>query len=115
MSRVYKIVEASAWEAAVQAGAFVGAEIDVRDGYIHLSTGAQAAQTARLHFAGRDGLLLVALEAQALGDALKWEPSRGGDLFPHLYGPLDPALAIETRSLPLNPEGWPDPGPLATI
>jgi len=115
MSRVYKIIEARAWEAAVQAGAFVGAEVDLRDGYIHLSSAAQAAQTARLHFAGRDGLLLVVVETQALGDALRWEPSRGGDLFPHLYGTLDPALAVETRPLALNAEGWPDPGPLASI
>jgi len=113
MSRLYKIVEASAWEAAIQAGTFVGAEIDLKDGYIHLSTAAQAAQTARLHFAGREGLMLVAIDAEVLGDALKWEPSRGGDLFPHLYGALNPALAVETRGLTLNAEGWPDPGALA--
>jgi len=113
MSRVYKIVDASAWEAAIRAGSFVGAEIDLKDGYIHLSTAAQAAETARLHFAGREGLLLIAFEAQALGDALKWEPSRGGDLFPHLYGTLPPDRAIETRPLALNADGWPDPGALA--
>jgi uncharacterized protein (DUF952 family) len=96
MSRLYKIVDASAWDAAVRAGTFVGAEIDLKDGYIHFSTGAQAAETARRHFAGRDGLLLVAVEAQALGDALKWEPSRGGDLFPHLYG----ALGSRSKSTP---------------
>jgi len=112
MSRLYKIVDASAWDAAVRAGTFVGAEIDLKDGYIHFSTGAQAAETARRHFAGRDGLLLVAVEAQALGDALKWEPSRGGDLFPHLYGALDPGLAVEIRPLSLNAQGWPDPGAL---
>jgi uncharacterized protein (DUF952 family) len=113
MSRVYKIVDASAWEAAIRAGTFVGAEIDLKDGYIHLSTAAQAAETARLHFAGRDGLLLIAIDAKALGDALKWETSRGGDLFPHLYGPLIPDLAIEARPLVLNADGWPDPGALA--
>jgi uncharacterized protein (DUF952 family) len=113
MSHLYKIVEASAWEAAIQAGTFVGAEIDLKDGYIHLSTATQAGETARRHFAGRDGLLLIAIEAQALGDALKWEPSRGGDLFPHLYGPLAPELAVETRPLTLNADGWPDPGALA--
>jgi uncharacterized protein (DUF952 family) len=112
MSRLYKIVDASAWDAAVRAGTFVGAEIDLKDGYIHFSTGAQAAETARRHFAGRDGLLLVAVEAQALGDALKWEPSRGGDLFPHLYGALDPGLAVEIHPLSLNAQGWPDPGAL---
>jgi uncharacterized protein (DUF952 family) len=114
MSRLYKIVDASAWEAAITAGTFVGAEIDLKDGYIHLSTAAQAAETARLHFAGREGLLLIAIEAQDLGDALKWEPSRGGDLFPHLYGALSPALAVETRPLALNSDGWPDPGVLAS-
>jgi uncharacterized protein (DUF952 family) len=113
MSRLYKIVDASAWDAAVRAGTFVGAEIDLKDGYIHLSTGHQAADTARLHFAGREGLLLVAVEAETLGDALKWESSRGGDLFPHLYSALDPGLAVETRPLSLNAEGWPDPGALA--
>jgi uncharacterized protein (DUF952 family) len=112
MSRLYKIVDASAWEAATRNGAFVGAEIDLKDGYIHLSTAAQAAETARRHFAGRDGLLLVAVEAQALGEALKWEPSRGGDLFPHLYSALNPELAVEARPLALNAEGWPDPGAL---
>jgi uncharacterized protein (DUF952 family) len=112
MSRLYKIVEAAVWAAAIQAGTFLGAEIDLRDGYIHLSTAAQAADTARRHFAGREGLLLVAVEAGALGEALKWEPSRGGDLFPHLYGALDPALAVETRALSLNADGWPDPGAL---
>jgi uncharacterized protein (DUF952 family) len=112
MSRLYKIVDTSAWEAAVRAGTFVGAEIDVKDGYIHFSTGSQAADTARLHFAGREGLLLVAVQAEALGDALKWEPSRGGELFPHLYGALDPGLAVETRALALNADGWPDPGVL---
>jgi len=114
MTRLYKIIEASAWEAAIRAGTFAGAEIDMKDGYIHLSTASQAADTARLHFAGRDGLLLVAVEAQALGDALKWEPSRGGDLFPHLYSALDPALAVETRALTPNADGWPDPGALTS-
>lgn len=113
MTRVYKIVDASVWEAAIAAGTFLGAEVDLKDGYIHLSTAAQAAETARLHFAGREGLVLVAVEAQALGDALKWEPSRSGDLFPHLYGALDPGLAVETRALALNADGWPDPGALA--
>jgi len=112
MSRLYKIVDASAWDAATRTGAFVGAEIDLKDGYIHLSTAAQAAETARRHFAGREGLVLVAVEAHALGEALKWEPSRGGDLFPHLYSALNPELAVEARPLALNAEGWPDPGAL---
>jgi uncharacterized protein (DUF952 family) len=114
MSRLYKIVDASTWEAAIRAGTFVGAGVDLEDGYIHLSTAAQAAETARLHFPGREGLLLIAIEAQALGEALKWEPSRGGDLFPHLYAALSPELAVEARPLALNAQGWPDPGALAS-
>ena len=92
---------------------FRGAEVDLHDGYIHLSTAAQAGETARRHFAGRADLLLLAFEADELGQALRWEPSRGGELFPHLYATLDPALAVETRALPLGPGGWPDPGELA--
>lgn len=113
MTRVYKIVEADAWAAAERAGRFDGAEIDRADGYIHLSTARQAPETARRHFAGREGLLVVGFEAVDLGEALKWEPSRGGDLFPHLYGALDPRLAISRAELPLNGDGWPDPGELA--
>lgn len=112
MTRVYKIVSQAEWDAASAKGVFEGAEIDLRDGYIHLSTAAQAGETARLHFAGREGLLLVELEAEAFGDALKWEPSRGGQLFPHLYAPLPTDAARAVRPLPLNGSGWPDPGPL---
>jgi uncharacterized protein (DUF952 family) len=112
MSRVYKIVSQAAWAAAQAAGVFHGAEIDLQDGYIHLSTAAQAAETARRHFAGVHGLVLVAFEADSL-NGLEWEPSRGGDLFPHVYGGLDPALALEITPLPLSPDGWPDPGALA--
>jgi len=112
MSRIYKIVSQAAWAAAVDAGTFEGAEIDLKDGYIHLSTAAQAAETARRHFAGVEGLALVAFEAENL-PGLKWEPSRGGDLFPHVYGALDSALALAVTPLPLNAAGWPDPGALA--
>jgi uncharacterized protein (DUF952 family) len=112
MTHVYKIVGRAAWAEAQAAGTFLGAEIDLKDGYIHLSTAGQAAETARRHFAGIDDLVLVAFEAEGL-DGLRWEPSRGGDLFPHVYGALDPALAVEVRPLPLNTAGWPDPGALA--
>jgi uncharacterized protein (DUF952 family) len=111
MSLIYKIVSQTAWTAAKAAGAFNGAEIDLKDGYIHLSTAAQAAETARRHFAGVEGLVLVAFHAEGLRD-LKWEPSRGGDLFPHVYGALDPTLAVAVTPLPLNAAGWPDPGEL---
>jgi uncharacterized protein (DUF952 family) len=112
VSRVYKIVSRAAWDAALAQGRFDGAAIDLKDGYIHLSTGAQAQDTARLHFHGQAGLVLVTLSAEALGDALKWEPSRGGQLFPHLYGSLDPALALAVTDLALDPGGAPQLGPL---
>ncbi|MHB8284406.1 MAG: DUF952 domain-containing protein [Caulobacteraceae bacterium] len=112
MSLVYKIVSQTAWTAAHAAGTFNGAEIDLKDGYIHLSTADQAAETARRHFAGVEGLVLAAFETEGLA-GLKWEPSRGGDLFPHVYGALDPALATTVTPLPLNAAGWPDPGDLA--
>jgi uncharacterized protein (DUF952 family) len=88
---VYKVVGAAEWAAAESEGVFRGAEIDLSDGYIHLSDGGQVERTVALYFAGRDDLILVALEAETLSDALKWEPSRGGALFPHLYAtlPLD--------------------------
>ena len=112
MSRVYKILARAEWMQAQDAGRFDGSAIDRRDGFIHLSTAAQAAGTARLHFAGQQALVLLQIDAEALGDALRWEPSRGGDLFPHLYGPLDPRQVRGASPLPLNGEGWPDPGTL---
>ncbi len=102
---VYKIVEAEAWARAVAAGRFDGAAVDLADGFIHLSDGSQVRETAARHFAGREGLLLVAFDADALGPALRWEPSRGGAAFPHLYGTLDPALATSAGPLPLGPDG----------
>jgi uncharacterized protein (DUF952 family) len=113
MTRVYKIIGRPAWMSAQAAGTFLGAEIDLKDGYIHLSTAAQASETAHRHFAGVEDLVLVAFEAERL-EGLKWEPSRDGDLFPHVYGPLDPALALEVTPIPLNAAGWPDPGVLAS-
>lgn len=107
MTVVYKIVDREAWDEAAARGRFEGAAIDIRDGYIHLSTAAQAQETARLHFKGQAGLVLVALPAEALGPALKWEPSRGGQLFPHLHASLDPALALNVRDIPLADDGEP--------
>ncbi|MCE3290678.1 MAG: dihydroorotate dehydrogenase [Caulobacter sp.] len=105
MTRIYKLVSRGEWEAARAAGAFRGAAVDLADGYIHFSTGVQAVETARKYFAGLADILIVGFEAEALGPGLKWEPSRGGDLFPHLYGPLDPALAVEERAAPLGGDG----------
>ena len=85
---VYKICDQDAWRKAVAMGVFTGAPVDVADGFIHFSAAHQVRETAAKHFAGQEGLVLVAVDATVLGDALKWEPSRGGDLFPHLYGDL---------------------------
>ncbi|TCT06832.1 DUF952 domain-containing protein [Aquabacter spiritensis] len=102
---IYKIAPAALWQDAVRAGRFVGAPVDLEDGFIHFSTAAQMHETAQRHFAGQADLLLIAVDAPALGDALKWEPSRGGALFPHLYGPL-PLDAVRTvMPLPLGPDG----------
>jgi uncharacterized protein (DUF952 family) len=88
VATIYKICGQAAWRAAEAGGAFLGSEVDARDGFIHFSTAAQVAETAAKHFADASDLVLVAVDAGALGPSLKWEPSRGGDLFPHLYGPL---------------------------
>jgi uncharacterized protein (DUF952 family) len=113
MTKVYKIAARAEWNAALKAGAFAGAAIDLRDGYIHLSTAAQAPETARLHFAGQGGLVLLRLDAAALGAALKWEPSRGGQLFPHLYGPLECKLVEAVTEIVLDADGTPRLGDLA--
>src|SRR5262249_57075746 len=77
------------WRAAERAGVFRGSEVDRRDGFIHFSNAAQVVEAAEIHFAGQSGLLLLRIDSAKLGDRLKWEPSRGGALFPHLYGDLD--------------------------
>ena len=105
MALIYKIVTAQAWAAAVETGRFDGAAIDLTDGFIHFSTREQVQETAAKHFAGQDGLLLVGVAPQDLGDALVYEPSRGGQMFPHLYGPLPTALALFALPLPLRPDG----------
>jgi uncharacterized protein (DUF952 family) len=105
MTTVYKIVAADLWQAAEDSGVFAGAGIDLSDGFIHLSTGAQARPTARLYFAGQDNLMLVAIDGASLGDELKYEPSRDGDLFPHLYGPLPLTAVLSVRPLPLGADG----------
>ena len=105
MNLVYKIVSAAQWRVAEECGSFTGSDVDARDGFIHLSTAPQVRQTAQRHFAGQHDLLLVAVDAARLGDALKYEPSRGGDLFPHLYGELPLAAVSWVRPLPLDPDG----------
>jgi uncharacterized protein (DUF952 family) len=105
--KIFKILPAAEWRAALETGRFAGSEADRRDGFIHFSTGTQLAETARRHFAGQDGLLVLEVAAEGLGAALKWEPSRGGELFPHLYGPLpfDRVAAVA----PLRGEGRAEP------
>jgi uncharacterized protein (DUF952 family) len=102
---IYKILPATLWAEAERDGVFRGAGIDLKDGYIHFSTAAQATETARLHFAGQDGLVLVAVDARALGPAIRWEPSRGGALFPHLYGTLPLAQVLWAKPMPLGADG----------
>jgi len=102
---IYKICPAPAWREAERAGAYRGSPDDLRDGFIHFSTASQVPGTLAKHFAGQTDLFLVAVDADALGDALKWEPSRGGDLFPHLYGELDPAAAETVTMLVLGADG----------
>lgn len=104
---VYKISPRSEWEAALATGTFDGAPVDLADGFIHFSTAAQVAETAAKHFRGQPDLLLIAIDAAALGPALKWEPSRGGALFPHLYSPLNVEHARATYALPLDADGTP--------
>ena len=102
---VYKICPDSLWQSASRAGHFDGAPVDLADGYIHLSTANQVRETAARHFAGQSGLLLIAVDVSALGDDLRWEPSRGGDLFPHLYAPLPLSAVRKVTPLPLGPDG----------
>ena len=103
--RIYKIMTADEWAAARAAGVYEGSAHDRRDGFIHFSTAAQAAETAAKHFAGQADLVLLAIDAASLGEALKWEPSRGGALFPHLYGLLPVASVIAIDDLSLGQDG----------
>lgn len=105
MPTIYKVCSASAWREAERQGVFRGSADDRRDGFIHLSTASQVAGTVAKHFAGQTGLFLIAIDADALGDGLKWEPSRGGDLFPHLYGDLDIGAVIKILDLRARSDG----------
>jgi len=102
---IYKIFRAAEWAAFEAQGHTSGAPVDLADGFIHFSTASQAAETAAKHFAGQEGLMLLAFDAEAMGDALKWEPSRGGALFPHLYRDLQLAELIWAKPLPLGTGG----------
>jgi uncharacterized protein (DUF952 family) len=102
---VYKIVSGAAFEAARGADAFPVMPIDLKDGFVHFSTAAQLAETLKLHFAGQSGLVVFAVATAALGKALRWEASRGGQLFPHGYGALSPALVGERATVSVGADG----------
>jgi len=99
---IYKICPRALWREAERVGRFDGAPIDLADGFIHFSTAGQVRETAARHFAGEDDLLLIAVDPEPLGAALRYEPSRGGDLFPHLYGSLPFSAVREVAALPLQ-------------
>ena len=105
MTLIYKICPEPLWREAERARVFSGAPVDVRDGFIHLSTATQVRETAAKHFRGQGDLLLIAVEDDALGAGLRYEPSRGGDLFPHLHGPLPLSAVRWVKPLPLGPDG----------
>lgn len=102
---VYKICPQTLWRAAESAGVFRGAPVDIADGFIHFSTAAQAIETAAKHFVGQDDLLLLQVDSERLGAPLAWEVSRGGALFPHLYGDLPLAAVTRVDGLPLGADG----------
>ena len=102
---IYKVFRAGERADLEANGTTRGAPVDVADGYVHFSTSAKLGETLRRHFAGERGLWLLAADAAALGDAIRWEPSRGGALFPHLYRPLDRADVLWARPLADGPDG----------
>lgn len=105
MSIIYKILSVAMWEKAKKAGVFKGSDVDLRDGFIHFSDASQASETAAKHFAGQRDLVLLYIDTAKLGQSLKWEPSRGGALFPHLYGELHVAAITKAVPLPLGEDG----------
>jgi uncharacterized protein (DUF952 family) len=104
VTTAFKIVDAAEWAQAREAGAYAGSAVDLADGYIHLSTAEQLEETARRHYAGRDALRLLEVDLDRL-DAVKWEPSRGGALFPHQYGPLPVAAVMSDRPMSVSADG----------
>jgi uncharacterized protein (DUF952 family) len=103
--KIYKICSASAWREAERQGLYRGSADDARDGFIHFSTASQLAETARKHFAGESGLFLIEVDADALGEALRWERSRNDELFPHLYGELDLGAVVAVVDMPARSDG----------
>ena len=102
---LYKVVSEMEWRLAADGGIFMGSEVDHRDGFIHLSTGAQVEETVARHFAGQTELLLVEVDASKLGDSLRWETSRDDKLFPHVYGSLPMNAVVRVDELLLGEDG----------
>jgi uncharacterized protein (DUF952 family) len=105
MALIFHMCRQTEWDQAVARGTYLGSSQDQADGFIHFSTAAQIVESARKHRAGQTDLVLLAVDPQVLGDALKWEPSRSGALFPHLYGPLQGSAVLWVRPLPLGDDG----------
>ena len=105
MTLIFKICDSGEWAAAKSEGIYHGSAHDRRDGFIHFSTAAQLPGTLAKHYTHRDDLLIIAFDSDELGEALKWEPARDGDLFPHLYGRLPASAALWARRLPLDEDG----------
>lgn len=105
MQVIYKIEDKTIWQRALAAGIYHGAPIDLADGFIHFSTAAQARETAAKHFADRHGLIIAAIDVDQLAEKLKWEVSRGGARFPHLYDTLDMSAVLTTHDLPIGENG----------
>ena len=113
MRRIYKICPVAAWREAERRGVYRGSADDARDGFIHFSAASQVAGTAARHFSGQNDLLLIEVDAEALGDRLRWERSRNDELFPHLYGELGLGAVRAVRDLPVRPDGTHDVPELA--
>jgi uncharacterized protein (DUF952 family) len=110
--RIYKILPRADWDAARAIGRFEGSPVDYLDGFIHFSTAKQAQETARKYFSGVADLVVLEVESDELIIGLKWEPSRGGDLFPHLYGALSVHAVLAVHEAPLDGDGVPQLGAL---
>ena len=104
-STIYKVVSQPEWQQAEIDGVFRGSAVDLADGFIHLSSAAQAVETVAKHFAGQANLLIASVDAKVLGDTLRWEESRGGALFPHIYGDLPMTAVTKVQPLPLGEDG----------
>ncbi len=102
---IYHMCRADEWERALSSGSYPGSSQDAADGFIHFSTASQVVESAAKHRAGQDGLVLLTVDGDALSEALRWEPSRGGQLFPHLYAALPVPAVLRADPLPLGPDG----------